>query len=301
MKYMKIRTIGLLLTFCFFIIISCSNKTTEITPVLIEPSPLPITECGNQFSVLDTKGWSLIFDEEFKSDLSKWNIWRGGAFNNELQYYRGDNLFVTEDKLLIKSSKEAVMGRTTPWNENLSRFDYVSGRIESKETFGPTASKPIRIMARIKLPRGTGIWPAFWTYNDPWPSAGEIDILEARGHETNKFQSVYHFGDEKGLKTNYEINNYYFTQSSSGKDLADCYHIYELFWGDKRMEIWLDGKKLHTFQEPKNAYVNEFMTKKHRIILNLAVGGGFFHNLDKNAIAPNAEMLVDWVKVFSKD
>jgi beta-glucanase (GH16 family) len=248
----------------------------------------------------DNAGWNLIFDENFDKDLSQWNTLYGGAYNNELQLYKPENLFLTEGLLYLYAKKEAVTGPTLPTNPELKDFDYTSARIESKKTFGPEKNKPIRIMARIQLPLGYGIWPAFWTVNNPYPNSGEIDILEYRGNEPRKFQSVYHFGNDKGLLTNDEINNFYYELKPGEPDFSTDFYVYELIWDQSFLTIKLNGKALHSFFEPNNKYVNSLFDKKHKLVLNMAVGGGFFRPLDKAKIVPNAAMVVDWVKVFSK-
>jgi beta-glucanase (GH16 family) len=285
-------------------ILSCSETPNPIpkkAPVEISGTLniIPATE-GYDTKAKENEGWKLIFDENFDKDLSKWNVLYGGAYNNELQLYRPENAYLTEGLLYIYAKKEKIKGPTLPTNQELKNFDYTSGRIETKETFGPQKNKPVRIMARIQLPLGYGIWPAFWTVNNPYPNSGEIDILEYRGNEPNKFQSVYHFGDDSGLLTNDEVNNYYYTLKPEEPDFSTDFYVYELIWDQAFLTIKLNGKTLHSFYEPNNKYVNQLFDKKHKLILNMAVGGGFFRPLDTAKIVPNAAMVVDWVKVYSK-
>jgi beta-glucanase (GH16 family) len=83
---------------------------------------------------------------------------------------------------VINARSENVTGPTTPFDVTPKTFNYTSGRIESKANFSASSFSPVvRMMTRIKLPAGYGMWPAFWSYGDPWPTQGEIDILEARG------------------------------------------------------------------------------------------------------------------------
>jgi beta-glucanase (GH16 family) len=287
-------------------IFSCS-KTAEPVPdvVVVAPSPPVIAkfefpkpaDCGFDLPASSTTDWKLIFEDDFSKDLNKWSAWKTGAYNNELQLYKEENLIVKDGHLFIHAKKAFASGTANPSDNSQKGFEYTSGRIESRETFGATKTSPVRIIARIQLPKGVGMWPAFWTYADPWPTKGEIDILEARGHETNKFQSVYHFGNSNGLLTNANINNFYYTGE---KDLATCFFVYELLWEDGRLSIKLDDKVIHSFEDPKNRYIENFLDKKHRIIFNLAVGGDFIQNLDKSKIVENGVMMVDWIRVYSK-
>ena len=124
-------------------------------------------------------GWNKTFSEEFDGGLAQWNIWNGGAFNNELQHYQGSNLAVSNGNLVITAKKETVTGNKTPWDNTQKTFQYTSGRIECKSNVSASTATPrVRMIARIKLPQGYGMWPAFWSYGDPWPTKGEIDILE---------------------------------------------------------------------------------------------------------------------------
>ncbi len=296
---------NILLSFLLLMsVLSCSETAI---PVKLSP-PLEIiglqntipASTGYNTKASENKDWKLIFDENFDKDLSNWNMLLGGSYNKELQLYTPKNLYLTEGLLYIYAKKENVKGPILSGSEDNKSFEYTSGRIESKQTFGPEKNKPIRIMARIQLPLGYGIWPAFWTFNTPYPTQGEIDIVEYRGNEPNKFQSVYHFGNEDGLVTNDEVNNFYYQLPPGKPDFSTDFYVYELIWDQKYLIIKLNGQQLYNFYEPNHKFVNSLFDKKHRLILNMAVGGGFFRDLDESKIAPNAAMVVDWVKVYSK-
>jgi beta-glucanase (GH16 family) len=141
-----------------------------------------------QDAVLINKGWTKIFEENFDTNLDQWDIWTGGGCNNELQYYQPENLQLVNGVLEINAKKEAKTGRTLPSNPVLSNYEFTSGRIESKAKISACTETPrVRILARIRIPTGNGMWPAFWTYGHPWPTQGEIDLLEARGNEPDRY------------------------------------------------------------------------------------------------------------------
>jgi beta-glucanase (GH16 family) len=144
-------------------------------------------------TTLTSSGWTKIFEDDFTTDLSKWNIWTGGAFNDELQHYQASNLQLVNGALAITAKRETVQGQTTPWDTQVKTFNFTSGRIECKTNVSASTLNPkIRMIARIKLAPGYGMWPAFWSYGDPWPQQGEIDIVEARGNEpTNTKQIIF--------------------------------------------------------------------------------------------------------------
>lgn len=243
-------------------------------------------------NTLIASGWSKVFDEPFSNDLSKWNIWYGGAYNNELQLYTANNLQVSDGSLKIIARKEQIAGPTLPGAATQSMYNFSSGRIESKQLFSSSrTTAKVRIAARLKLPRGYGMWPAFWSYGDPWPTQGEIDIMEARGQETDRFSTAYWFGKRKGV--NLVTNSDKVIVANT--DLAACWHTYEMIWEKSTLTYLLDGVVVDT---KTNGYIPDMFGKTQKITLNLAVGGSFFPGLDVNAISPGV-FEIDWVKVFT--
>lgn len=241
--------------------------------------------------------WKKVFDENFKSGLSKWNIWEGGAYNNELQLYQPSNLLVDTAGigiLNIIAKKESKDGFVLPGSTTTKTFGFTSGRIESKTLFSARTDTPrVRVSARIKLPTGYGMWPAFWTYGDPWPTQGEIDILEARGQEPTKFSTNYFYGTTAGSNL---VTNSTSTITSS-TSLQTCWHVYEMVWSATKLEFYLDNKLIET---KTGTYIPALFGKREKITLNLAVGGNFFTGLVTSKIVPGT-MLVDWVRVYTSN
>jgi beta-glucanase (GH16 family) len=245
-------------------------------------------------TVLTGAGWSKIFQDDFSTNLNQWNIWTGGAFNNELQYYQAPNLQLSNGILNIICKKETVTGATTPFDATQKTFSYTSGRIESKVLYSAASTSPkIRMAARIKLPSGYGMWPAFWSYGDPWPTQGEIDILEARGQEPFQYQTNYFYG--RARNKNLVSNGT--SVITSGVSLQTCWHVYELIWAQNSLTFLLDGQVVDT---KTGSYVPNLFGKKEKVVLNLAAGGLFFSNLDPAQIKTGT-LQVDWVKVFKSN
>ncbi|HEU4575547.1 MAG TPA: glycoside hydrolase family 16 protein [Chitinophagaceae bacterium] len=243
-------------------------------------------------AALSASGWTKVFEDDFNSDLSKWNIWTGGAFNNELQYYQSANLQVANGTLMIIAKKETITGATTPFDATPKAFNYTSGRVECKTNVSANAASPkVRMVARIKLPARYGMWPAFWSYGDPWPTQGEIDILEARGQEPTKYQTNYFYG--KTANRNLVRNAVGYITADG--DLTACYHLYEMVWAQNTLTTYFDGVAVET---KSGGYIPNLFGKTERITLNLAVGGNFFTNFDPSQIQTGT-MYVDYVKVFT--
>jgi beta-glucanase (GH16 family) len=272
---------------------SCTRQLEQLTvaATATEVSAAGICDFDQNEATLTSSGWTKIFEDPFSSDLSKWNTWTGGAFNNELQHYQPSNLQVTGGVLLISAKNETVTGQVNPWDATLKTFNYTSGRIECKTNVSASKTNPrIRMAARIKLPAGYGMWPAFWSYGDPWPTQGEIDILEARGQEPFQYQTNYFYGRRANVNLVSGAEGFVTSQTS----LQDCWHVYEVIWSKDALTFLLDGVVVKT---NTGGYVPNLFGKTERVTLNLAVGGLFFNNLNPALIQPGT-MQVDWVKVF---
>jgi beta-glucanase (GH16 family) len=284
-----------------FIVIlsSCTKEHASETerPVAIESAIANVTTgCNYVFDPNNQTGWNQIFIDDFdESPLTsnKWNIWTGGAFNNELQHYQAANLTVSNGILSITAKKEKVTGKTDPWNTRLKTFNYTSGRIETNTLFSASTATPkIRMIARIKLPSGYGMWPAFWSYGDPWPTQGEIDILEARGQEPFTYYTNYFYGTQANRNL---VSNASSTITSSSS-LQTCWHVYELVWEQSSLKFYLDGQLVDT---KTGGYVADLFGKREKLVLNLAVGGRFFTRLITRNIVPGT-LDIDWVRVYSQ-
>ena len=279
---------------------SCSPN--DDNPPQEQPVTNPVTnnpDNSNDDSDNDNKDWELVWEDEFNGDLSDWNIWEGGAFNNEIQLYQKEQLTTNNGILTISTRKENVSGDTNPFDDTQKDFEYVSGRIETKVQYGPSdtnGEQNYRFMARIKLPKGFGMWPAFWSYADPWPTKGEIDVLEARGNQPNRFQSNIFYGSNAGTATSFANEKTY----ANLPNLTDDFHIYELIWSKESLRILFDGKQVGIYIPNASNQINSFFGSKQQIVLNNAVGGKFFPGTNSANYTNNAIMQIDWVRVYKK-
>lgn len=284
-----------------------ANKAIKYSGLVVLSFLIAIVfSCGTDPSMDDTPPieeekdpWNLIFEDEFEDDLSLWNAWNSGAFNEEIQLYRPEQLSLENGILKIEAQREQITGAMHPWDNAQKEFEYVSGRIESKEFFGPSdevGEREYRFVAKMKLPSGNGMWPAFWTYGDPWPTAGEIDILEARGSAPKKFQSNLFYGTQANVNINKHTEVKYKTENN----LTTEFHTYEMIWKSDSIQIILDDELLHTYVSNSDNNVNQMFGKEHRIVLNTAVGGFFFPDRNSENYADNSVFEIDWVRVYRK-
>jgi beta-glucanase (GH16 family) len=173
---------------------------------------------------------------------------------------------------------------------------YTSARLKTQ---GLQSFRYGRIEARIKIPQGQGIWPAFWMLGDnistvDWPACGEIDTMENIGKEPSAYHSSLHMtgGD---LTEKYALPD--------GEKLASGFHIFGVTWSPARIQFYIDipANPYATFTPadlPKTAQW-PFDSGKFFILLNVAVGGNWPGNPDASIDFPQ-EMLVDYVRVYSQ-
>jgi len=249
----------------------------------------------------DHAGWKLVWSDEFNSpdnspvDTTKWVSESGGNGwgNQELEYYttRPENAFQQGGNLVIKVLQEKYTGA-----DGVTR-DYTSARLK---TLGKFSQKYGRFEARIKIPQGQGIWPAFWMLGDDigkvgWPKCGEIDIMENIGKEPATVHGTIHgpgYSGDKGISAPYSL--------PPDQHFADDFHVYAVEWESKAIRFYVDDH-LYGTRTPadlpngtKWAYHHPFF-----LLLNVAVGGGWPGNPDATTLFPQA-MLVDYVRVYRR-
>lgn len=232
-------------------------------------------------SGIDDANWTYDIGTGSDKGLNGWG-------NNELQYYRTENARIEElpgggRGLVIEARKEP--------HEN---SDYTSARLLTKGLQSWTYG---RIEARIKLPIGKGIWPAFWMLGNNidtvgWPACGEIDIMEYLGHEPGKVHGTIHYGKPHGSRG----NEY---QLPGGAGFSDDFHVFAIEWLSGEIHWYVDGEKYSTqrkWSSSEGKYPSPF-DKPFFILLNLAVGGVWPGNPDSTTTFPQ-KMYVDWIRVY---
>ncbi len=234
---------------------------------------------------LDLPDWELVWQDEFDQaspDTSEWELLtRKDSFNNELQYYLPEQITTDSGNLVITATDQPLDGKA-----------YRSGRMESYQTFGFG-----RFEARMNLPTGQGYWPAFWLFPNevPWPTGGEIDILENRGSQPNLVSSAYHYNTVPN--TSIVVYDEYTATNPDGSPVSfhNSFHDYAVEWEADEIRFYVDGNNYHTISSEQ---VINFATPKN-IILNLAVGGWFGGDPDNSTPFP-ADLLVDYVRVWER-
>lgn len=252
---------------------------------------------NNQESTDKNEKWNLVWEDNFNGDylnLQDWNYetHEPGWVNNELQEYTDDirNIYVDNGNLVIKAIKE----------ETEDGIKYTSGKVTTQNKHD---YKYGRFEARLKVPEGQGLWPAFWMMPTEeelygsWPRCGEIDIMEVLGHEPNEAYGTIHYGNpHQESQGSYILN---------GETFSDDYHVFAVEWEPSEMRFYIDGNLYHT--------VNNWYTKQEGgdeitypapfdqpfyLQFNLAVGGNWPGNPDETTNFDNAEYKIDYVRVY---
>jgi len=246
-------------------------------------------------------GWTAVWNDEFNApdgsgpDQSKWNLeTTGNGFGNqELEYYtsRPQNAEIQNGNLVITALKENYTG------PDLVVRDYTSARLNTANKFHQANG---RFEARIKIPYGQGMWPAFWllgtdSCDQGWPACGEIDIMENIGREPATVHGTIHgpgYSGEKGIGSPFSY--------SDGRRFADDFHIYAVEWSPNEIKFFVDDN-LYATRTPADLPAGAKWVYDHPffVILNLAVGGAWPGNPDGSTTFPQ-RMLVDYVRVYKR-
>ncbi len=263
----------------------------NIKKLLLASSFLVLLSCSTDEKQTVTTMTQLVMQDEFDTAVAPnntlWNYEIGtgsnGWGNNELEYYtnRPENIKIEGGLLKITAIKESYLGS-----------GYTSARINTKGKF---EQKQGRFEARIKMPYGKGLWPAFWLLGAnsstvSWPQCGEIDIMEFLGNNpTTVFGTVHGPGYSGALaiSKNYTLN----------KDRFDNdFHVFGIEWGENYINYYVDNV-LYNQITPKNVTGEWVFNQPFYIILNLAVGGNYPGSPNSDTVFPQT-MLVDYVRVY---
>lgn len=285
-----------LLLFIASLSISCKKKNDDPT-IAVDTMNYDMDEAA-----VSNAGWTKTMDEQFNGDLSNWNIWQSGAYNNEYQYYSNasENINLQNGILTITAIKKTVTGKANPYTTTQKSFDFTSGRIEYKSTISANTTTPkVRFAARMKLAAGYGMWPAFWSYGADWPTNGEIDVIESKGQLPFVYGTNYFYGTTAGTSLVPWTSGVDYV---ANKDLTQYWHVYEVIWEETKLTFMLNGKVIRTLTNAASPgqYIDEMFGKEQNIVLNLAVGGDYFGNPAASSIVTGS-MQVDWVKVFTSN
>ena len=267
-------------------------------------------------------GYKMVWSDEFNGtslDTKVWNIEENGngGGNQELQYYRKENVAVANGNLVLTARRE-----------NYNNKQFTSGRINSRDK---AYFKHGIIQARIKFPKtANGVWPAYWMMGNDygklgWPRCGEIDIVETgnaegikNGTQTRHFGATLHWGTSAGANHKQYGTSYLAPENNPLQN--DEYHIITTEWDGQFLSMYYDLQDFTKAAKNKarfysatipastnSADIGHYFQKPFFFIFNLAVGGNYtgIYNAGGITALPNAgdeaKMFVDWVRVYQDE
>lgn len=265
---------------------------------------IDVTLKDNRAADPGPSGWGLVWSDEFNEaagtppNPENWSYEIGdvtpdgknGWGNEELQYYTDDPANAATDgsgnlALTLRAADgsldcyygtcEYTSARLISWH----KAEFAYGRIES----------------RLKVPQGTGIWPAFWSLGtdidrNPWPGTGEIDFMEFVGRLPNEIFGTIHGPGYAGGASFGDIYDF-------GEPVYNEYHTYTIEWEPNLIRWYVDGILYHE-ATPADVAPNEWVFNDPVfLLLNVAVGGNFGGTVGPD-LAPPQSMLVDYVRVY---
>jgi len=242
------------------------NLLLAITPSVFAEPPSPPG---------DLPGWKLVWNDEFegsKFDESKWTVMEKNLNKNkELQFYAADDCYVEKGMAVLRSQKREYNG-----------CHYTSGHIDTRGKFSQEYG---RFEIRAKLPKGKGIWPAFWMLPEDkrWPP--EIDVMEMIGSKPNRIlMTLHHRQLDKPAHAGFAY---------VGPDYSADFHTFAVEWEPNRVAWYIDGQR--RYFTPLDSPDTPFF-----IILNTAVGGILPGNPDDTTEFP-VYYYIDYVRVWKRD
>lgn len=269
-----------------------SSRDAESSANDIASSSSGITSSGNISSESNPGKSPYLWHDEFDGDIDseKWTfeigIGASGWGNNEWEYYtdRKENAYIKDGILHIRANKEDYEGSK-----------YTSARMITKGKFSFTYGT---VEARIALPVGKGIWPAFWMLGEnidavSWPACGEIDIIEAVNSESVVY-GTNHWAYE-GNHAEYGNNTKDYYGTSKELDITQ-FHTYKMVWDENVIVMYVDDFKYHEISIKESTGGTDAFHKPFFFILNVAVAGNWPGFEVDDSQFPN-EMLVDYIRV----
>ena len=269
-----------------------TNRKHILTLLVIVIIFLGIPSCDNPLDP-EVPNWQLVWQDEFDGpqdqspDPTKWTYDIGTDWGNaQLEYDtdRPENVSLDgEGNLVITARREQYAGQP-----------FTSARIKTQGLFEQTYG---RFEARIKMPWGPGIWPAFWLLGSNietvgWPQCGEIDIMEYRGQQTNLIHGTVHGPGYSGGGA--VTKSYGFEQARFDTD----FHLFAVEWGKDYLRFYVDDI-LYQEIKPEDLPGPWVFDKPFFIILNVAVGGNYVGFPTSETPFPQT-MLIDYVRVYKE-
>lgn len=296
-RFIVLMTGAVLIVVSGIILIWVTNRPgPDPAPLRGTSTPPPSTSSTQAGPVGQSGSWKILFRDEFDTQVlnrGHWTVcywWDNTGCtnlgNNELEWYLPENVTVRDGALHLTAQKKTVTGSDD------ATYPYTSGMV----TTGPVSSKAGAssarftfqygfVEARVRVPKGTGLWPAFWMLPVDMTSKPEIDVMEILGDQTSLNKMHLHYLDASGEEVSPG-------QDWQGPDLSADWHIYAVDWQPDRVIWYVDGVETWRMEG-----TSQLLTKREYLLFNLAVGGDWPGDPGPDTVFP-ATMDIDWVRVW---
>lgn len=269
-------------------------KPAGLTCVLVGGLGISLSACGDSRATAPTRvendsSWSDDFDGPAGAppNAAVWTYDTGnnnGWGNGELQRYTAnrENVHLDGQGHLVIRVESSSDG-------------YTSARLKTE---GRRTVRFGRLEARIKIPAGAGIWPAFWMLGSSfdgfnWPACGEIDVAEFKGHQPAIVHAAVHgpqYSGAAGITAPFAL---------AGASFAEDFHTFAVVREPQLIRFVVDGLPYHTVTARDIPNGSEWVFEQpFFVLLNVAVGGNFVGTPDTGTQFPQ-QMLVDYVRYVS--
>jgi beta-glucanase (GH16 family) len=287
------------LVLCGFVLSGCGGGVSEptttptpppTTPPTLTPTTAP-TATPEPTPIGYRDGWTLVWSDEFDGTEINPDYWTHetgghGWGNGESQFYTDspDNSFIEDGHLVIQALAQNYRGKR-----------FTSARLITQDKVMPHYG---RIEARIQIPRGQGIWPAFWMLGETfpdirWPDSGEIDIMENIGREPHIVHGTVHgpgYSGGEGVGASYRLP---ITEA-----FADNFHHFAIEWEEDEIRWYVDDV-LYNSITPTKVRGEWVFNQPFFLLLNVAVGGQWPGYPDETTTFPQ-RMVVDYVRIYEQ-
>lgn len=253
--------------------------------------------------------YSLVWQDEFdvsgQVNPASWSFERGFVRNNELQWYQEANAIVADGKLVITGKREQIKNtnfdsENTDWRRNREFAEYTSSSINTR---GKYEFQYGIMEVRAKIDTAMGMWPAIWTLGitKPWPSNGEIDVMEYyRVKDEATILANAAWADEGQYNAKWDEAKIPFSKFlEKDPEWPSKFHLWRMEWTEKSIKLFLDDELLNEVDLARTVNPDGFnpFHQPHYILLNLAIGG---NGGDPSSSIFPQEYVVDYVRVYQR-
>lgn len=295
------------------------RHSTALTRMICIAALATLTACGRAQPTASgalaptTTTWRLAWADEFNAaagtlpDPARWSADTGatGFGNQELEYYCAPGAATAPCNPAQPNAAQDGTGNLVISARRSASGVWTSARLK---TLGRATFQYGRIEARLRLPTGAGLWPAFWALGNDigtvgWPTSGEIDIMEnvaanvPGGLGADVVKATLHgpgYSGGNGIGKAFRF--------PSGSRVDDGFHVYGVTWSRDSLQFYVDSvSSPFVTITPANAPAGAAWAfdKPFFLLLNLAVGGTWPKSPDGTTPNP-AQLIVDYVRVYTK-